>query len=90
MNKFFRLEWYLNGERLVVSRTGLSSSTRWTAEERYDIDESKQSVLWDLTDLFASGRFQSGWLYCVAVNPVGRAISPPVWSKFARMLKSVL
>ncbi|VDL55725.1 unnamed protein product, partial [Hymenolepis diminuta] len=83
-----RLEWYLNGERLIVSRTGLSGSSRWSSEGRYDIDESKQSVLWDLTDLFASGRFQSGWLYCVAVNPVGRAISPPVWSKFAQIDES--
>ncbi|CDS40298.1 neuroglian [Echinococcus multilocularis] len=83
-----RLEWYLNGERLIVSLSSMPETSRWGSKGEPRSPESKQSALWDLTELFPSGRLRSGWLYCVAVNTVGRAISPPVWIRFAKIDES--
>ncbi|VDO06799.1 unnamed protein product [Rodentolepis nana] len=83
-----RLEWYLNGERLAVSRSGITSTSKWSSEGRNAIVDRKHDGLWDLSELFVPGRFSAGWLYCVAINPIGRAISSPVWSKLAQIDES--
>ncbi|EUB64976.1 Neuroglian [Echinococcus granulosus] len=68
----------------------MPETSRWGSKGEPRSPESKQSALWDLTELFSSGRLRSGWLYCVAVNTVGRAISPPVWIRFAKIDESKL
>lgn len=82
-----RLEWYLNGERLIVSRSSMPDASSWGSRKGQRAAENEQLALWDLTELSSSGRLRSGWLYCVAINIVGRAISPPVWVRFARKTK---
>lgn len=42
------------------------------------------TTLWDFTEVFASGRLRSGWLYCIAFNFAGRAISTPLRFQVAR------
>ncbi|KAL5961966.1 Cell adhesion molecule-related/down-regulated by oncogene [Taenia solium] len=80
-----QLEWYLNGERLIVSRSSVPDTSSWGSRKGERANENEQLALWDLTELFSSGRLRSGWLYCVAINIVGRAISPPVWVRFAQI-----
>ncbi|KAL5112226.1 Neuroglian [Taenia crassiceps] len=80
-----RLEWYLNGERLIMSRSNMPDTSNWGSRKGQRAAEDEPLTLWDLTELFSSGRLRSGWLYCVAINIVGRAISPPVRLRFARI-----
>ncbi|VDK35930.1 unnamed protein product [Taenia asiatica] len=79
------MEWYLNGERLIASRSSMPETSSWGSRNGERADENEQLALWDLTELFSPGRLRSGWLYCVAINIVGRAISPPVWVRFAQI-----
>ncbi|VDM15908.1 unnamed protein product [Hydatigera taeniaeformis] len=66
----------------------MSDTLSWGSRKGHRAFWNEQVALWDLTDLASSGRLRAGWLYCVAINIVGRAISPPISVRFAKIDES--
>uniref|UniRef100_A0A5K3EWA9 Down syndrome cell adhesion molecule-like protein Dscam2 n=1 Tax=Mesocestoides corti TaxID=53468 RepID=A0A5K3EWA9_MESCO len=85
-----RIEWYITDEHIALHLSSMAGATRpensqWLTEGKARIAESGHPHSWHQTTSYFTGRLRPGWLYCVAANAAGRAISSPSKVLFAQI-----